>query len=182
MMRWVAAQLLLLGSACAPKPTTPPVEPAPEPVAATNPYGDLFEPTGTHAPSQLDADDPLLAVGMRALEEGRYQDARDIFTTLIESYGHDPLLLDLHRRAEAMASANPWQIGIRECDEFLADYARCIENFPEDVRAATMEALTHSVDAWREAAKGPAREAMPEACAQMREATQEATEAMGCAW
>jgi hypothetical protein len=176
--------LMPIGSACCPRAATPSPEPTTPPVTTANPYGDVFEPTQAAAVAPLEENTALLEIGKRALEEGRFEDARDIFAALIEWHGETASLLDLHRRAEAMASADArWRVGVPECDDFLGDYARCIdESFPEEAREAARQALTQSVDAWREAAKGPARDSIAEACIMVRESMQQASEVFGCVW
>jgi thioredoxin-like negative regulator of GroEL len=124
--------------------------------------------------------------GVRALEEGRYEDARDIFADLLERDAEDEALAGLHDRADALASASieghQWRIGIASCDEYLEHYLRCIDMLPEAAREPTREAVAQTVEAWREVARGPGREMLHEACDTAREAAQRATAALGCEW
>ncbi|HET6583253.1 MAG TPA: hypothetical protein VFG69_07395 [Nannocystaceae bacterium] len=74
-------------------------------------------------------------------------------------------------------------IGIPACDEYIGKYRRCITSkMPEAARAQMMEAMDMSVAAWREAAKGPARDGLATACKAALDAARQATAHMGCEW
>ncbi len=74
-------------------------------------------------------------------------------------------------------------IGIPACDEYLTKYRRCIaEKVPEAARAVMSEGLEQSIVAWREAAAGPARDALHTACITALDAARQATASFGCEW
>ena len=81
----------------------------------------------------------------------------------------------------AKTSSGP--VGIPECDEYITKYKKCIEaKVPEAARESMMDAMDQSVKAWKEAASGPMRKNLGEACKAASEAAEAATEAMGCEW
>jgi uncharacterized coiled-coil protein SlyX len=74
-------------------------------------------------------------------------------------------------------------IGIPECDEYITKYTKCIaDKVPEAARESMMDAMDQSKKAWKEAASGPARKQLGEACKAALEAAATATAAMGCEW
>ena len=75
------------------------------------------------------------------------------------------------------------KIGVPECDEFIEKYMKCIdEKMPEAARDATRDAMQQSLDAWKQAAAGPAKDTLADTCKQMIETTKSATESFGCEW
>ena len=75
------------------------------------------------------------------------------------------------------------KVGIAECDEYIRKYARCIEDHvPEAARGPMKAALDASVEAWREAAAGPAADGLATACRAALDAAEHATRSMGCEW
>ena len=77
----------------------------------------------------------------------------------------------------------PGKIGIPACDDYVAKYTKCIEdNVPEAARGSMMEAMAQTARLWKDAAKGPAKSSLAEACKTARDAAAEATESMGCKW
>jgi len=75
------------------------------------------------------------------------------------------------------------KIGIAECDAYLVDYARCIdERVPEPARGPVRQGLFDSAAAWAEAAKEGEQEELAQACREAREAARMATEPIGCTW
>jgi hypothetical protein len=75
------------------------------------------------------------------------------------------------------------KIGVPECDEYVEKYTKCIdEKMPEGARDATREAMQMTVDAWKEAAKGPGKDAMAEGCKIALDAAKKGSEAFGCEW
>ena len=79
------------------------------------------------------------------------------------------------------AAAGVGEIGIPECDRFIAAYTACIDNkFPEAARAPTREAMEQTLDAWKLAAAGPGAAALAATCKEMAEVTANATAAFGC--
>lgn len=58
------------------------------------------------------------------------------------------------------------KIGVTECDDYIENYAKCIEDkIPEAARETSLRALEISIDAWRKAAASPAgQEGLATAC------------------
>lgn len=75
------------------------------------------------------------------------------------------------------------QIGIPECDEYIEKYGRCVqEHMPEAARKTVQDAMNASINAWREAAAGPAKDGLATACKAALDAARQATAGMGCVW
>ncbi len=75
------------------------------------------------------------------------------------------------------------KVGIAECDAYLVDYARCIdERVPEPARGPVRQGLFDSAAAWAEAAEEGEQEELAQACREAREAARMATEPIGCTW
>jgi uncharacterized coiled-coil protein SlyX len=73
--------------------------------------------------------------------------------------------------------------GVKACDEYLAKYMKCISSkVPAAARESMLDALVQSSKAWKEAAEGPAREGLENACKASFDAAKQATESMGCEW
>lgn len=74
-------------------------------------------------------------------------------------------------------------IGIPECDEYIDKYTRCIEeNMPKAAGELTLKAVQQSIDAWKQAATGPAAETLALTCKNALSTARRATAAMGCKW
>ena len=78
------------------------------------------------------------------------------------------LVASLAAPAFAQGSAQP--IGVKECDEFLTAYDRCVSsNVPEASRAQVSSAVTQMRESWRQAAQNPqARAVLGPQCTQRR--------------
>jgi hypothetical protein len=75
------------------------------------------------------------------------------------------------------------KIGVPECDEYIEKYMKCIEEkMPEAAREQTKQAMQQSVDAWKEAASGPGKDQLADACKAALDAAKKGTEALGCEW
>ena len=75
------------------------------------------------------------------------------------------------------------KIGVPECDEYIEKYMKCIEEkMPEAAREQTQKAVQQSIDAWKQAADGPAKDTLAETCKNALETAKKATAAMGCEW
>lgn len=73
------------------------------------------------------------------------------------------------------------RIGIRVCDDFIADYTKCIdEKVPEQARESMFDAMEQMRRAWMEAAAGPGKDHLPAGCRAAADAAKQATAAMGC--
>lgn len=75
-------------------------------------------------------------------------------------------------------------VGVVECDEFLADYERCVSgHVPDDRKKAVGEQIARNRAAWRAMAADPgARPGLPQACRLARENAHVSTRAFGCSW
>jgi hypothetical protein len=76
----------------------------------------------------------------------------------------------------------PEVTGVRECDAFLAQYARCIEDHLTDAdQAAAKKALAVHRSAWERAARTPGgKAALVATCRQVTEQTRRVTRDQGC--
>lgn len=77
------------------------------------------------------------------------------------------------------------QVGVEVCDQYVADYGKCIEaKVPEAEREAARRVVFENVSAWKQtAAAGPAGEkSLQTACRIAREQAKRATETLGCEW
>lgn len=91
--------------------------------------------------------------------------------------------LEVEATAPASVLPKTLEVGVPECDEYLRKYLACIEEkMPAGTKTAMIEALESTSKAWREAATGPARTALGEACRQANEAAGKAFASMGCTW
>ncbi|MBX7084332.1 MAG: hypothetical protein K1X88_34315 [Nannocystaceae bacterium] len=81
-------------------------------------------------------------------------------------------------------TAEGWpSVGVPECDEYITKYARCIsDKLPESSRGAMLDAMKQAAEAWKEAAAGPAKDSLADACKAALDAARDATKAMGCVW
>lgn len=84
--------------------------------------------------------------------------------------------------AEADAPGAP-QIGIPECDEFIAKFARCIEEkVPAGGRAQAQTAMEAMVKGFKDTAAGSGRDQLPATCKSTMDTTKQSMTAMGCTW
>ncbi len=84
---------------------------------------------------------------------------------------------------EVEASSEIVKSGVKACDDYIEKYTKCISSkVPEAARKSMLEAMAQSSKAWKEAAEGPAREGLENACKAAFDAAKQATEAMGCEW
>ena len=73
------------------------------------------------------------------------------------------------------------RIGVSECDRYIESYTKCITTkVPAAARTQMLDALDQTIQAWAEAANGPARDGLAIACAAANKAAGEATASMGC--
>jgi hypothetical protein len=74
-------------------------------------------------------------------------------------------------------------IGVASCDEYVAQFERCIEDHAlRDARVAMYETLADTATAWRGIAAGPGREFLDGMCRAAIAGARSATSAMGCDW
>jgi len=84
-------------------------------------------------------------------------------------------------------ASSPCQVGVPECDDYLARYAACITSSPQ-VTGAARQAMERSLgqicSAWQQAARqGPAsRQALAQACQTAATAAARAMASFGCKW
>lgn len=73
-------------------------------------------------------------------------------------------------------------IGVAECDDFLAKYEACLsDKVPEAARATLQQSLNATRDGWRQAAATPAgRDGLKTACEQARTAARPSLQTYGC--
>lgn len=70
---------------------------------------------------------------------------------------------------EEKAEGGGGEIGIAECDEFLTKVEKCYSNMPGDAAAAGKQGIDAMRTAWKDAAKGPAKDTLADACKQAME-------------
>ncbi|MCB1590494.1 MAG: hypothetical protein KDI56_16395, partial [Xanthomonadales bacterium] len=72
--------------------------------------------------------------------------------------------------------------GVTECDEFLANYRRClVDQVPAEARSAMQPGLDQWARSWQQLAAEPAtRASLPQICAQARSNSQAALQAFHC--
>jgi hypothetical protein len=75
-------------------------------------------------------------------------------------------------------------VGIPECDDYLAKYARCIaDKVPSDQRKAFEDALQRTRATWKTlAANSGARPGLPQACSLARQTAQTTLKQYACVW
>jgi hypothetical protein len=93
------------------------------------------------------------------------------------------------QRADAESPTVPYptdfpRSGIKECDQFIRFYVRCIdEKFPEATKKTARSAIKQAADGWRQAAENEAaRTALRDACRQMIDSVRESTKQLQCKW
>jgi hypothetical protein len=75
-------------------------------------------------------------------------------------------------------------VGVPECDDYLRNYMRCIEDsMPEGSRATMRDAMKDVAKAWRDSAGHPgSTAALAEGCRAAGDAARSAFSSMGCTW
>ncbi len=137
----------------------------------------LHKPDGTVAFRSFRPDGSKLRQGVlvEGVEHGEWTDWDPAGKATVSQYDHG--------RVVSQGGGYPSVIGIPECDEYIAKYMRCIaDKVPESARQPMNDAMTATIQAWREAANGPAREGLAASCKAAGEAAAAATTAMGCSW
>jgi hypothetical protein len=89
------------------------------------------------------------------------------------------------REAGASSSSPaPGEIGVPECDDFLAKYERCIESkVPVERQKAYEDALARTRDTWKGLAANPgARPGLPQACRLVLATVQTTMKSYMCTW
>jgi hypothetical protein len=75
-------------------------------------------------------------------------------------------------------------IGVAECDDYLAKYQRCIaDKVPSDRKQVFEDALGRTRASWKTLAANPgARPGLPQACSLARQTVQTTLKQYACAW
>jgi hypothetical protein len=92
------------------------------------------------------------------------------------------VVADASRDADAQALAAIPEIGVESCDTYIEKYSRCVMTLPAKARSQLIEALSESAAAWKDAANGPVREKLSDACAAAIDSAAKATAPLGCEW
>jgi hypothetical protein len=83
-------------------------------------------------------------------------------------------------------SASGDKIGVKECDEYIDKFQKCIESstaIPTETKKAQLDAFNQTRDAWRQAAKTPGGKAgLKMGCEQALNAAKESMKAYNCEW
>jgi hypothetical protein len=78
------------------------------------------------------------------------------------------------------------KIGVKECDDYISKFEKCIESstaIPTEAKKAQMDAFKQMRDAWKEAAKTPGGKAgLKMGCEQAMKTAQESMKAYNCEW
>jgi hypothetical protein len=86
----------------------------------------------------------------------------------------------------AESSGGGDKIGVKECDEYISKFEKCIESstaIPTEAKKAQMDAFKQTRDAWREAAKTPGGKAgLKMGCEQALKTAKESMKAYNCEW
>jgi hypothetical protein len=61
-------------------------------------------------------------------------------------------------------------IGVKECDEYLTRFEKCVENADDAVKGPMQESLKANRDAWKQAAEGPGKDTLKSICAEAAKA------------
>jgi hypothetical protein len=82
------------------------------------------------------------------------------------------------------ASSGGGEVGVPECDEYLAKYEKCVsEKVPEAARPQLKQSVETMRSSWKQAASNPAAKAgLAQGCKQALETAKTAMGAYGCAW
>jgi hypothetical protein len=78
------------------------------------------------------------------------------------------------------------KIGVKECDEYISKFEKCIESsteIPTEAKKAQMDAFKQTREAWKEAAKTPAgKTGLKMGCEQALKTAKESMKAYNCEW
>ena len=89
-------------------------------------------------------------------------------------------------KGDESAESGGDKIGVKECDEYISKFEKCIESstqIPTEAKKAQMDAFKQTRDAWREAAKTPGGKAgLKMGCEQALNAAKESMKAYNCEW
>lgn len=112
--------------------------------------------------------------------EGDYVDGREVLPFKEWDENGEPLE-PTHQADTTVANYELEKTGIPECDAFIAMYMRCIESkMPPSALEQARQAMRQSIDAWRQAARGPARDELARTCQAAQETSRQALSSMGC--
>jgi hypothetical protein len=71
--------------------------------------------------------------------------------------------------------------GIEACDHYIHHYGKCIDaKAPAATKAAMQDAFRKTVEVWKEAAQGPARDALEQGCRAAVDAVRKTAAGWGC--
>jgi len=74
--------------------------------------------------------------------------------------------------AVAAPAAGGGDIGVKECDDYIAKYSKCLEKMPAEARTASEAAFKQAKDGWKAAAATPEGKAsLATACKAMADAS-----------
>jgi len=85
----------------------------------------------------------------------------------------------VEKQEEATNDQPTAEIGIAECDDYVAKMTACVEKMPEAARDAQKKGLNALVTAWSKV-EGPAKEQLAATCKQTKDAAAKALKAQGC--
>lgn len=114
--------------------------------------------------------------------EGDYIDGREVLPFQEWDENGEPIE-PTRQRDTTVANFEFEKTGIPECDAFIAMYMRCIESkMPPSALEQAHKAMRQSIDAWRQAARGPARDELARTCLAAQETSRNALSNMGCSF
>lgn len=85
--------------------------------------------------------------------------------------------------AKAAPTEAGGEIGVAECDSYIAKYSKCIDTgVPAEIKELMRGAVENSREAWKKAAAGSEKAGLPAICKGALAAAKNATSKYGCAW
>jgi hypothetical protein len=114
---------------------------------------------------------------------GRYEDGSPIGEW--EKFNRDgtpaPAETKVEVAEEPKPSDPPVVIGIPICDLYIARYGACIDaKAPLAAKEAMLDAFRRTIEAWRQVAQGPGRDALEHGCKAAYDAVSKVATAWGC--
>lgn len=82
---------------------------------------------------------------------------------------------------EAAGELTAGEVGVAECDDYIAKTKACLDTLPEAARSSSQAGLDMMVEQWKEAAKTN-KDALASACKTAIDTNRAGMEAMGCDW
>jgi hypothetical protein len=110
-------------------------------------------------------------------------ETKTVQKTTIETKDGEPLKTTYESTTDLTASSGE-EIGVPECDEYIAKYEACMnDKAPEAARAAMQSTLDQMRKSWKQVAEHPqAKASLAAGCKQSREISKQSMSAYACDW